>query len=156
MKLLELRNTLIKQKKIIEFPKLETFIFKSNKSNFVEFFSLKTIEKVSCNIYNIPNLKDLNLSNIKDINLELTINIYKNQIDEFKSIFEKIISLKNLKKLKLILNDTFKTNFFKDIDGENNSVTNLFIVFSEAVLEDVLIRLQKIFINTIELNIKFK
>ena len=137
--------------KSIDLPNLETIILDENLiqfNNIIDFSSFKKIEKF-CGSYDYLN--KMNLAFLK--NLELTeINVSKDKMKEFASLFERIITLENLKEIKLNIR-YLSPEYFNDIKGQNKYVTNLKIIFNEKILVDVLNILLKIFPNITDIDI---
>ena len=137
--------------KSIDLPNLETIILDTNLmqfNNIIDFSSFKKIEKF-CGSYDYLN--NMNLAFLK--NLELTdIDVNKDKIKEFASIFQRIINLENLKEIKLNIRH-LSPEYFNDIKGQNKYVTNLKIIFNENILVDALNILLKIFPNITEIDI---
>ena len=152
IKFLEIVRSSIKSNgKSIDLPNLETIILDENEiklTNMIDFSSFKKIEKF-CGSYDY--LKNMNLTFLKYLELN-EIQFNKVEKKEFTSVFKRIITLENLKEIKLKIN-SISSDCFYDIEGQNTSVTSLKIYFKDAINVDILNILLRLFPNITDIDI---
>ena len=152
LKYLEINDTHLKNFQFIRFPNLITLIFKNDKKYFVpkiDFFSLEKLENFYGQMNFIFYLSYIPLKNIELFSMTKDL---KKDIKKYTEIIEKIISFKTLKKINFELFSCIN-DYIKNIKGENNSVTDLKIIWNEAESDCVLYNLQKKFPNLSSIDI---
>ena len=150
------KSEIVENSKKLRFPNLEKFIFYlDDKKNSQTYYNNIAKSNLLIDFSSFYNLKDLNceanyflmLQNNATLEI-LTIfsNDFDNSKEKEKKIFEKIISMKSLKEVKISLKLLTYDDISK-IPGENASVEKLEVSRDKTTQENMLINLQKKFPN---------
>ena len=141
-------SILVKPQKILKMKNLEKIDFYYGKPNLCEIIDFSELNKLTYLICNVNDFLKLNESQLKYIN----IYDYQDFSGIKNKIFEKIISIKSIKELKMKISEKYISQI-KNIEGENKSLTKAELNFRDIEKNCELTEFQKKFPNLLKLNL---
>ena len=146
IKYLYLRDTCIQSYKLCQFPNLISLTIEVDNKNYNKIIDFSSLEKLE-NFFGYKSyILDFKKTSLKNMDLYQGFTDSEKDINKFTQIIEKIISIKTLKKIDFELLKSEK-DYIIDINGENNSVTDLKIEWNESESDCILYNIQKKFPN---------